>query len=158
MRNALDRSYRDRHLSVPSRTNEFRFRTSHFITNDGLNMYKITYFILLLTGNVRLLCPSISKIEISLPARSIPTEPKLLSLNGKLSVSDNQLFLNWYGKPISSLLRSESISVLHVTLLLLQIDHIWFPIQFYRTCSTLVSEHRVTQRVTLSWINRLLFL
>ena len=40
-----------------------------------------------------------------------------LSLNGKLSVRDNQFFMNWYGKPVSSLLRSESISVLHVTLL-----------------------------------------
>ena len=25
-------------LSVPSQTNEFRFRTSHFITTDGLNI------------------------------------------------------------------------------------------------------------------------
>ena len=71
----------------------FGFVRHTFVTNDRIEHVKINYFILFLTGNVRLLCPSISKIEISLQDRYQQNQ-RLLSLNGKLSVSDNQLFMN----------------------------------------------------------------
>ena len=44
----------------------FGFVRHTFVTNDRIEHVKINY---LLTGNVRLLCPSISKIEISLQDR-----------------------------------------------------------------------------------------
>ena len=47
----------------------FGFVRHTFVTNDRIEHVKINYFILFLTGNVRLLCPSISKIEISLQDR-----------------------------------------------------------------------------------------
>ena len=72
----------------------FGFVRHTFVTNYRIKHVKINYFILFFNR-----------------------KRQLLSLIGKLSVSDNQLFMNWYGKPIRSLLRSESISVLYVTFL-----------------------------------------
>ena len=106
-------------LSVPTQENEFRFCTSHFY-NQGWNW---TW------KNNLLFCNRERQASVSIPperwifiTRFIPVEPKFLSLIGKLSVRDNQLFMNWYGKPIGSLLRSESISVLPITLSQLQMD------------------------------------
>ena len=99
--------------SVPTQENEFRFCTSHFY-NQGWNW---TW------KNNLLFCNRERQASVSNPpvrwifiTRFIPVEPKFLSLIGKLSVRDNQLFMNWYGKPIGSLLRSESISVLRARL------------------------------------------
>ena len=99
--------------SVPTHTNEFRFCTSHFNNQwwNGTFKNKLIHFFL--TGNFRLLS-SVSKLEFYY---KIHTSRTKASLNGKLSVRDNQLFMNWYGKPIDSLLYRESISVLLVTLL-----------------------------------------
>ena len=94
----------------------FGFVRHTFVTNDRIEHVKINYFILFFNRK-RQASVSIHFENWNFITRSIPTEPKLLSLNGKLSVSDNQLFMNWYGKPIRSLLRSESISVLYVTFL-----------------------------------------
>ena len=97
--------------SVPTHTNEFRFCTSHFNNQwwNGAFKNKLIHFFL--TGNVSPLS-SVSKLEFYY---KIHTSRTKASLNGKLSVRDNQLFMNWYGKPIDSLLHRESISVLHVT-------------------------------------------
>ena len=134
----------------------FGFVRHTFRTNDGIEHVKTTYFIIFLTGNVRLHCLSLeSWIFIT---RSIPAELKLLFLNSKLSVCDNQLFINWYGKPIGSLPRTESISVLHVTLYKFKSTLFRSSLRFFIACSNLVTWHWVTQRWTPSWIFRLLFL
>ena len=93
----------------------FGFVRHNFITNDGIEHVKITYFNLF--NRKRPTSVSIPFKDWNFITRSIPVELKLLPLNGKLSMRDNQLFMNRYGESINSLLRSESISVLHVTLL-----------------------------------------
>ena len=95
-------------LSVPTHTNEFRFCTSQLCNQWWNWTCKNKLFHSFLTGNVRLLCPSLSKLEFHY---KIHTSRTKASLNGKLSVQHNQLFMNWYGKPIGSLLHRESISV-----------------------------------------------
>ena len=45
--------------SVPTQENEFGFVRLIFITKDGIEHEKITYYFV--TGNVRLLCPSLRK-------------------------------------------------------------------------------------------------
>ena len=74
-------------VSVPTLANKFRICTSLFY-NHGIEHVKITYFIPF--NRERQASVSIP-LEDFIP-RSIPVEPKFVSLNGKLSVRDNQLF------------------------------------------------------------------
>ena len=102
-------------LSVTTHPNEFRFCTSHFYNQwwNGTCKNKLIHSFF---NRKRQASVSIrfGKLEFYY---KIHTSRTKASLNGKLSVRDNQLFMNWYGKPIDSLLYRESISVLHVTLL-----------------------------------------
>ena len=68
----------------------FGFVRVTFITKDGIEHEKITLF----CNRERQASVSNHPVRWIFITRFIPVEPKFLSLIGKLSVRDNQLFMN----------------------------------------------------------------